>query len=76
VRDDLGGAQAHRVDVEEADRGILQLRVAQDVAEQVLGKDRAAGADKADFGHKSFILLVLKHCSYLLMSRITRILTN
>ncbi len=51
VGHDLGGAQPHGVDVEEADFRILQLRKAEDVAQQVLGKDCAAGADKGDFWH-------------------------
>jgi hypothetical protein len=44
-------AQPLGIDIVQADGGIGQFRIAQDVAQQVLGEDRAAGADAGDFGH-------------------------
>ena len=51
ARHDLGGVQPLRVDVEQADRGAGQFGEAEDVAQQVLGKHRTAGADEGDFWH-------------------------
>ena len=51
VRHDLRRAQPHRVDIHQADGGIGERRIAQDVAQQVLGKDRAARAEESNFGH-------------------------
>ena len=48
VGDFLRNAQPLRVDVEERDARPGERRIGEDVAEQVLGEDRAAGADEGD----------------------------
>ena len=48
--DDLGGAQAFGVDVEQHEVRVLQFRVGEDVADQVLGEHGAARADEGDLG--------------------------
>jgi hypothetical protein len=50
-RHPLGRAEAIGVDVVEDDLGVVQLRVGQEVPEQVPGEDDAAGADEDDPGH-------------------------
>ncbi len=49
---DHGGAQPFRVDVVQADGAVGQLRVAEDIPQQILGKDGAARTDKGDFWHR------------------------
>jgi len=51
VPDDLRRMQAVRVNVEQGNGRLRQLREAQDVAHQVLGKDRAACTNKGDLRH-------------------------
>jgi hypothetical protein len=50
---DVGCVEALGVDVVEDDGGVSQLGEAQDVAEQLLRKDSAAGADERDLGHSA-----------------------
>ena len=52
VGDLLRDAQPLRVDVEERDARPGERRIGEDVAEQVLGEDRAAGADEGDLGRR------------------------
>ena len=49
---DLGGFQALRIDVEEADGVIATAATGKDVAQDILGKDGAAGTDQADLWHE------------------------
>ncbi len=51
VRDDLGRAQAFRVDVVQADGGVAEFGEAEDVADKVLREDGASGTEEDDFGH-------------------------
>ena len=49
--DDLRGLEPLVVDVEQGDGQVGQTGACQHIAEDVLGKNRAAGADKANLGH-------------------------
>ena len=51
--DELRRREPLGVDVEQRDLGAGELLVAEDVAEQVAGEHRAAGADERDLGHGS-----------------------
>jgi hypothetical protein len=49
--DDLRRAQPLGVDVVQADRRTAQFGKAEDVTQQILGEDGAAGTDERDLGH-------------------------
>ena len=53
ARDLLRLLETLGVNIHQADRGIRQLGVAPDIAHQILGEYRAAGADEGYFGHAS-----------------------
>jgi hypothetical protein len=44
------------VDVHQAERGVFGRRKCEDVARQVAGEDRAARADKGNFGHERLLV--------------------
>ena len=58
VRHTLGRGEAIRIDVKQGDGGIAQLRIAENIAHQVLGEDSTTGADKGYFGHFGILSII------------------